>query len=112
MILSTYTSTKSMTTKTDGSSAPRWVSVFTVREDLDPPGYAEAFIEAHDTSTHYGWGVLTTRGVGVIKVFDWEEAKRTMPYGWLNTHKNQPAPVSKTEALVKETLKALRKSQK
>lgn len=112
MILSAYTSAKSMTTDTNGSSPPRWVSIFTVREDLDPPGYAEAFIKAHDTSTHFGWGVLTTKGVGVVKVFDWEKAKKTMPYKWLNTHKDQPAPVNETEALVKETLRALRKGQK
>ena len=112
MILSTCTLVEPVTTKTHGAPTPRWVSIFTVREDLEPPGFAEAFIEAHDTSKQYGWGVLTTRGVGVIKVFDWEKAKRTMPYKWLNTHKDQPAPVDKTEALVKETLKALRKSQK
>jgi len=93
------------------SPAPNWTSVFTMRDDLAPPGYVEAFLEAHDTTQHYGWGVLTTRGIGVIKVFDWEEAKRIEPFQWLNAHPKQPAPVQETLELVKETLKKMRKKQ-
>lgn len=93
------------------SPAPSWTSIFTLHDDLAPPGYVNAFLEAHDTATHYGWGVLTTRGIGVIKVFDWEEAKRVEPYQWLNTHPMQPAPVDETLELVKETLKNMRKKQ-
>jgi len=27
------------------SPAPNWVSIFTVRDDLSPPGYVETFLE-------------------------------------------------------------------
>jgi hypothetical protein len=87
------------------SPAPNWVSIFTKNYDLDAPGYAEAFLEAHNTSNHYGWAIMTTKGIAVIKVTNWDEAKKTMPYQWLNTHKKQPAPVSETLELAKETAK-------
>ena len=87
------------------SPAPNWVSIFTVHDELNAPGYIEAFLEAHDTSHHYGWAVMTTRGIAVIKVTDWEEAKRTQPFQWLNTHPKQPASVEDTLELAKETAK-------
>lgn len=87
------------------SPAPNWVSIFTTKHDLDPPGYVESFLEAHDTLCHYGWAVMTTKGIAVIRVTDWEKAKKTMPYQWLNTHQKQPAPVSETLELAKETAK-------
>lgn len=87
------------------SHAPNWVSIFTKNPDLDAPGYVEAFLEAHDTSNHYGWAVMTTKGIEVIRVTNWEQAKKTMPYQWLNKHPKQPAPVSETLELAKETAK-------
>lgn len=85
------------------SSAPSWTSIFTLRPDVDPPGFAEAFIQAREEK--YGWAVLTTRGMTVIEVSDWEEARRTQPYQWLNTHPLQPASVEETLELAKETRK-------
>lgn len=87
------------------SPAPNWVSIFTQHDELNAPGYVEAFLEARDTSHHYGWAVMTTRGIAVIKVTDWEEAKRVQPFQWLNTHPNQPASVEETLELAKETAK-------
>lgn len=88
------------------SSAPNWVSIFTVNSELEAPKYVEAFLQAHDTAHHYGWAVMTVKGIAVIAVTDWETAKRTMPYQWLNTHKKQPASVDETLELAKETAKA------
>jgi len=48
---------------------------------------------------------MTTRGIAVIKVTDWEEAKKTQPFQWLNTHPRQPASVESTLELAKETAK-------
>ena len=87
------------------SPAPNWVSIFTLHSSLEAPGYVEAFLQAHDTAHHYGWAVMTTRGIAVIKVTDWEEAKRTQPFQWLNTHPKQPASVKDTLELAKETAK-------
>lgn len=30
------------------SPAPNWVSIFTLRDDLNPPGYAETFLEIQE----------------------------------------------------------------
>lgn len=87
------------------SAAPNWVSIFTTNSELEAPEYVEAFLEAHDTSHHYGWAVMTVRGIAVVRVTNWEEAKKTMPYQWLNTHKKQPASVDETLELAKETAK-------
>lgn len=87
------------------SPAPNWVSIFTQHDELNAPGYIESFLEAHDTSHHYGWAVMTSRGIAVIRVTDWEEAKRTQPFQWLNTHPRQPASVKDTLELAKETAK-------
>jgi len=87
------------------SPAPNWVSIFTKNSNLEAPGYVDAFIEARDTSHHYGWAVMTTKGIEVIRVTSWEQAKKTMPYQWLNTHPKQPALVSETLELAKETAK-------
>lgn len=94
------------------SPAPSWTSVFTKTPELEAPGYAEAFIESFDTSQHYGWAVMTSRGLGVIKVTNWEKAKQKEPYQWLNTHPKQPASVEETLELAKETLKAHNEKQK
>ena len=93
------------------SPAPSWVSIFTQHDSLNAPGYVEAFLEAHDTSHHYGWAVMTTRGIAVIKVTDWDEAKRKQPFQWLNTHPKQPASVKETLELAKETAKRYYKNR-
>lgn len=87
------------------SPAPNWTRVFTQNDELECPGYVEAFLEAHDTANHYGWAVMTVRGIAVVKVTDWERAKRTMPYQWLNRHPKQPVSVEDTLELAKETAK-------
>jgi hypothetical protein len=37
-----------MTTNKKISPAPDWTQIFTLRPDLDPPGFAEVFIDIHE----------------------------------------------------------------
>lgn len=73
----------------------------------DPPGYKDAL--AQSRFPRYGWAVITSPSgssggkIAVIPVIDWELAKRTYPYQWLNSHPNQPAPISETLRLAEET---------
>jgi hypothetical protein len=74
----------------------------------DPPGYRLTADQSRQT--RYGWAVITSppkTDIAVIAVFDWQEARRTMPYQWLNTHPDQPASVGATKALAMQTYKAI-----
>lgn len=75
----------------------------------DPPGYRDALIKSK--LPRYGWAVITspsgTSGgkIAIIPVSsdDWDYAKQTYPYQWLNSHPKQPASVSETLQLAEET---------
>jgi hypothetical protein len=68
----------------------------------DPPGYQETANEIR--STNYGWAVINPRGeIAVVRVYDWSQACKTMPYRWLNTHPFQPATPEQTFDLALET---------
>jgi hypothetical protein len=84
----------------------------------DPPGYRET--AAAMKAPKYGWAVLVPQTcseknekpkqkIAIVSVIDWREAKRTMPYQWLNTHPRQPVAPDKTLALVEEMLTKKRK---
>jgi hypothetical protein len=80
---------------------------------LDPPGYRQTANQSRQK--RYGWAVLTSppnADIAVIAVFDWDEAQRTMPYRWLNTHPDQPTSVDATKALVMQTYKAILKQRR
>lgn len=85
-----------------------------------PPGYAETVAKCREPQ--YGWIVATPRrekekdkdgkpkqdddeiSAGVISVpaSEWEKAKKTYPYRYLNKDPRQPLSVAETKALVKE----------
>ena len=88
--------------------------------DIDPPGYREALQRMR--GPRYGWAVLVggprTPGSGdsyghiaVITVSDWERAKESGPYRWLNTHPNQPVRPEETKALAIETWERMKRSR-
>ncbi len=75
----------------------------------------------------YGWAVMAPTGlskegggggmsVGIaviaVKPENWEAAKKTYPYQYLNTHPEQPASVEKTKELAEQTWKKMTRETK